>query len=516
MKIFLYGPPGSGKSTIGSQLAAALNLPFIDLDKEIESITGERIFDIIKEKGEEHFRNLESALLEKAITLPDAVIALGGGALLREENRTAARDAGQIFFLNAELPLLLKRLAHNAEERPLLDGPLPESLEKLLSGRQAHYASFSSRVDASLDLAEIVWEIQRQAGWFHPRAMGGGYDVRVQAGGLEDVGLLMRSRGLPGPVLIVSDENVAPLYGERVLAALGHAGYSASLFTLPAGECFKTLASVDALWHACLQAQLERRSTILSLGGGVINDLAGFAAATYMRGCNWVTIPTTLLSMVDASIGGKTGFDLQEGKNLIGAFFAPRIVLADPVVLKTLPEREFLSGLAEVVKHGIIEDTWLFEICSLGPDAVKKNLNEVIRRAIAVKVHVIEQDPFEQGARAALNFGHTVGHALELISGFIISHGEAVAVGMTVEAKIGENLSITEKGVAARIEKTLTRLGLPAKIPQDIPLDGIVAALMRDKKKSNGRTRLAVPKRIGRVLVNVEVKELQSCLEEIR
>ena len=210
-----------------------------------------------------------------------------------------------------------------------------------------------------------------------------------------------------------------------------------------------------------MAAGLDRKSTFLALGGGVVSDLTGFAAATFMRGCNWAVLPTTLLSMADASIGGKTGFDLPEGKNLAGAFYPPCFVLADPRVLSTLPQRELRGGLAEVLKHGVIADPTLFELCAQGEVAVMQALPLVVKRAVSVKVNVIEQDPYEHSIRAALNFGHTVGHAVELASAYSLQHGEAVAIGMAVETRLAEKLGIAPQGLAEQISTVLRDLGCP-------------------------------------------------------
>jgi 3-dehydroquinate synthetase len=218
--------------------------------------------------------------------------------------------------------------------------------------------------------------------------------------------------------------------------------------------------------------------------------------------------------MVDASIGGKTGFDLPEGKNLVGAFYPPRLVLADPNVLHTLPERELRAGLAEVIKHGVTADPDLFHLCAAGWDRVATQLPEVIRRGVAVKVKVIEADPYEQGSRAVLNFGHTVGHAVELVSKFRMLHGEAVAVGMVAEAKLAERLSIADPGLADRLAEALSGLGLPVEIPKDLPRSELISAMKVDKKKSNGIIRFALPVRIGEVKAGIEVEDLASVLKE--
>jgi 3-dehydroquinate synthetase len=242
--------------------------------------------------------------------------------------------------------------------------------------------------------------------------------------------------------------------------------------------------------------------------------MAGFAAATFMRGVDWVVVPSTLLSIVDASLGGKTGFDLPEGKNLIGSFHSPRLVLADTQVLDTLPEAELRSGLAEVVKHGIIADPVLFELASRGLGFVKSNLDQIVRRAVAVKIKIIEEDPYEKGFRASLNLGHTLGHAVETVSRFRLRHGEAVAIGMVVEAKLAEKLKMAEKGLSKKIAEALYSLGLPVELPINMSPEELIQAMQFDKKKKGEIICFALPVEIGRVQVNVEVKDLELLFKE--
>ena len=367
--------------------------------------------------------------------------------------------------------------------------------------------------------------------------MGTGYDILIQEGGIDKIGEMLKERDLRGPILLVSDSNVAPIYAERVLNVLKSAGYTTQQSIIPAGETNKTLETVSQLWRAMLNAGLDRKSTVVSLGGGMTSDLAGFAAATFMRGCDWVALPTSLLAMVDASMGGKTGFDLPEGKNLVGSFHPPRLVLADPETLASLPIRELRSGMAEVLKHGIIADPELFELCggNLTTERtentesfkkIEKNsvnsvfsvvnaLPEIVRRGMAVKVRIIEEDPYEQGIRAALNLGHTIGHAIELISGFELLHGEAVGIGMVVEAKLAEKMGIAETGLAAKISETLADLGLPTAYPQHLPFPDIIRTMQTDKKKSAGIIRFALPVKIGEVKVGVEIKNLEEKMRDL-
>ena len=281
---------------------------------------------------------------------------------------------------------------------------------------------------------------------------------------------------------------------------------------IAAGERSKTLETVSSLWQIALRAGLDRQSTLVALGGGVVSDLTGFAAATFLRGCRWVALPTSLLGMVDASLGGKTGVDLPEGKNLAGAFHPPALVLADPELLRSLPERELGAGLAEVVKHGVIADPELCAMCAGGLSAVRARLGAIVRRAAAVKIELVEADPFERGLRAALGFGHTVGHAVEQASGFALPHGEAVAIGMVAEARLAERLAIAEPGTAETVRAVLDALALPTAIPGALPREAVLAAMAVDKKRAAGAVRFSLPERIGAVRTEVVVDDLQEVL----
>ncbi|MDO9302331.1 MAG: 3-dehydroquinate synthase [Anaerolineales bacterium] len=508
MHIFLYGPPGTGKSTVGKKLAGNLNLPFIDLDRVIETNAGMSIPHIMEQQGESAFRDLESVALKEAVghafsvTYPgglqtrptEAIIALGGGALLRDENRAFAESNGKVFFLMAKLPTLLERLQNDAGERPLLAGNLSMKLSALLVNRGEHYKSFPLCIQVDGKTAEQnAHQIQVVLGRHHLSAMGE-YDVIVGQ---------IANLPYPNPI-IVTDENVAKFHLEKIQALL-----NAKAVIIPAGEEHKNLETISFLWKSFLEAGLDRKSTVIALGGGVISDMAGFAASTYMRGINWIAVPTTLLSMVDASLGGKTGFDLPEGKNLIGSFYPPKLVLADPQFLTTLPEAELISGMAEVVKHGIISDPELFNLCGRGLNWVKDNLEEIVKRAMAVKIKVIEDDPYEKGFRAALNLGHTVGHAVELVSGFKLRHGEAIAIGMVAEAKYSARVGLAGVGLVEAVTESLKELGLPIHIPEEMPREEIIRAMRMDKKKNAKVIRFALPVEIGRVeLAEVRVDDL--------
>jgi shikimate kinase/3-dehydroquinate synthase len=509
--IFLYGPPGTGKSTIGKKLARSLKLPFVDLDRVIETNARMSIAQIMEQQGESTFRDMETAALKEIVgharSVTDAsnkVIALGGGALLRDENRTIVEAHGKVILLMAELSTLLKRINNDAGKRPLLAGDLQSKLTSLLEKRKEHYKSFPLIIHVDhKTIEQIAHQIQVTIGRHHLSAMSE-YNVIV------DQISSLSNFPMQNPI-VVTDEHVARLHAESLLTSLRDAGFTPKIIMVPAGEVYKNLDTIQKLWNGFLEHGLDRKSTVIALGGGVIGDLAGFAAATYMRGISWVCVPTTLLSMVDASLGGKTGFDLPQGKNLIGAFHPPKLVLADPHLLKTLPEAEFISGMAEVVKHGIIADPELFDLCAKGLECVKDTLELIVKRAMAVKIKIIEEDPYEKGFRAALNLGHTVGHAVELASKFKLRHGEAIAIGMAAEAKFAERIGVAKNGLSEEIASVLTRLGLPIRIPGELPRDKILDAMRVDKKKHAANIRFALPAEIGRVEL-VDVIDLESVL----
>ena len=343
----------------------------------------------------------------------------------------------------------------------------------------------------------------------------GQYEVIVGGGLLQRVRELAQ---ITGPLAVVTDSNVGPLYAEQVGAAAG-------VVTIPAGEQHKTLATVQTVYDALLAAGFDRTGTIVSLGGGVVGDLAGFVAATYMRGVPFVQCPTSLLAMVDASVGGKTGVDLPQGKNLVGAFKQPTAVLADIATLPTLPPEEFAAGMAEVVKHGLIANPELLERLETGDwrlDAVNQSLvshlQSLVVDAISVKRAVVQADPFERGRRAVLNLGHTFGHAVEQVSGYAIRHGEGVALGLVAAANLSARLGHCAPDLQSKIEVVLTRLNLPTRTPAYLPPAALYQAMGRDKKKVAGRLRFVLLRGVGDVFVADEVAEtaVLATLESVK
>jgi len=340
-----------------------------------------------------------------------------------------------------------------------------------------------------------------------------GNSVLLGAGLLESIGPVLRARGLRGTVALIGDSNVIERHGDRVYQSLMLSGFEVVPLRVPAGEESKTLDMVGVLYEQLVQGGLERSGVIVALGGGVVGDLSGFVAATYLRGVPWVNCATTLLAMVDASIGGKTGIDLPSGKNLVGAFHPPLLTIGDLTVLRTLPEREFQSGLAEVIKAGIIGDVELFEMIESGSTVVQ----DIIRRSIQVKVDVVREDPYERGRRAALNFGHTIGHGIEAASQFSLRHGEAIGIGLIAEAKIAEWMGLAQSGLSDRIEAVIDRVGLPTRFA-NLETATIVQLMRSDKKKQLGRLKFALPRAIGEVVIGVDVKDelVRAAIEAVR
>ena len=513
--LFIYGPPASGKSTVAKALSESLDLPYWDLDSEIESYSGMTIPEIFALEGEDGFRQLEKRILDLLLGKVRGVVALGGGALLDPENRNRVESSGVVICLSAPVEKLAERLESQDIVRPLLEDEsggsdgLRNQMEQLLERRSAHYASFPFQLNTDQKSPQsAAWEVQIRLGVFNVKGMGKGYDVRVRQGGLDNLGEVLSSRESVGPVMLVSDEIVGGLYGPRAQASLKTSGYDCHLILFPAGEASKTMETVSHLWDAFIKAGVERGSTVVALGGGVVGDLAGFAAATFHRGIPWVVVPTTLLSMADASLGGKTGVDLLHGKNLVGAFHPPSLVLADPDTLATLPEAELRAGLAEVVKAAVIGDPALFERCAQGWQAISQDWDEAVRRAMAVKIEVIQKDPFEQDLRACLNLGHTIGHALEAVSAYRLRHGEAVSIGLVAEARLSEQIGLAEAGLADSLAQTLTGLGLPVDWPDPISRKDVLHAMIVDKKRSGGKVRFSLPVRIGEVKVGCEIDNL--------
>lgn len=336
------------------------------------------------------------------------------------------------------------------------------------------------------------------------------YDVHVAEGVLEASGALIAEVTKARTAAIVTNPRIGKLYAERVLKSLEGAGIAAHVVTIPAGERYKTLNTVRGVYEKMLDYRIDRTSMVIGLGGGVVGDLAGFVAATYLRGVDFVQMPTSLLAQVDASVGGKVGVDLPRSKNLVGAFYQPKVVLADTGTLRTLPKAQFRSGLAEVIKHGIILDSEYYAYLERNLDAVMRlesgPLQHIVRRSVEIKASVVAQDERESGLRAKLNYGHTVGHAIESLTGYSrVLHGEAVAIGMVSAALISHEMGAADESLAGRIADLLVRAKLPYKPPKDVSPEGIVGAMKLDKKVAHGKLRFVLVREIGSSFVTEDV-----------
>jgi 3-dehydroquinate synthase len=508
--IVLAGFMGTGKTTVGKLLAARLGRRFVDMDVLLAARFGKPVAAVFAEEGEQAFRAAEAELCAELAAEQALVIGAGGGALLNEASRTALAGSGVLICLTAGEDEILRRLAA-ANDRPLLhaegEDERRQRVRTLLNARRAAYGAIPYQISTDDLTPEAVADRVVAAARDHAEAPGllrlpvstpeGSYDLCLGDGILAHAGRLLRNRGAkPGRAAVVTNPMLAQ-HAETLAQSLAAAGFEPVICTVPEGEQHKTLDTVAELYTQFLAARLDRASLVLSLGGGVIGDMGGFAAATYLRGVPFVQVPTSLLAMVDASVGGKTGVDLPQGKNLVGAFKQPLAVLMDTQTLSTLPSAEFRAGLAEIVKHGIIGAPRLFEqLEHEGPVSVL----QLVADAVRVKIDVVQEDPFEQGRRAILNLGHTFGHALELVSEYTLRHGEAVAIGTAAAANLAVDLGRCDPQLAARITGLLDRLGLPIRAP-GYDVDAVLAAMGHDKKRAGKRLRFIIPQALGDVVM---------------
>lgn len=353
------------------------------------------------------------------------------------------------------------------------------------------------------------------------RAASGEYSVLVGEGLLEEAGSRFQEAGLKGAVRIVADQQVHALYGELLEHSLERAGFQVATYRVPSGESSKSLETVSSIYDWLVEQRTERRDLVVALGGGVVGDMAGFVAATFLRGLRFVQVPTSLLAQVDSSVGGKVAVNHPLGKNLIGSFYPPALVLADTATLASLPRRELSAALAEIAKMGIIMDRPLFERLEaeaerlLGLD--RRSLVEVIARTVELKAQVVQQDEKEAGLRAILNYGHSYGHAVEAVTDYrLYRHGEAVAIGMAGAGKLARSLGMVDEDAVARQDRLLVRLGVPISCPR-LPVDRMLEAMTHDKKASQGRLKWVLLEGIGRVTLRQDIPDdlVRQVLEEL-
>jgi shikimate kinase/3-dehydroquinate synthase len=531
--VVLVGMMGAGKTSVGKRLATKLGLPFVDADAEIEAGAQLTISEIFERFGEAYFREGERKVIARLLKGGPLVLATGGGAFMNATTRDNIARHGLSIWLKPSFDILLARVRKKSN-RPLLKTADPEvTLRRLLEERSPTYALADFTID-SVDAAHdsVVDAILRRldatlgdgAGAL-PRAKrrvevplaSRAYSILIGPGVLDETGAEI-NRIAPGVnCAIVTDARVAPLYLDRVTASLDQAALRSTSIVCQPGERAKSYVEFARVADALIEARIERRDIVIALGGGVIGDLAGFCAATVRRGLRLVQIPTTLLAQVDSSVGGKTGINSPHGKNLVGAFHQPSLVLADTTCLDSLSERDFRAGFAEVVKYGLIGDRGFFEflesnwrdVFAGGPART-----EAITISCAAKARFVAADETEQGERALLNLGHTFGHALENLTHYDparLVHGEGVAVGMASAFRFSRELGLCSGQDAARVEAQLKAVGLPTRMREipgfDAAPGDILAAMRQDKKVERGRLTFILVRGIGESFVARNVDE---------
>ena len=521
--IFLVGLMGAGKTTIGRLLARKLNRRFVDADHEIEARTGATIPWIFEIEGEACFRRREADVIRDLSAQQGLVLATGGGAVLNPASRALLAERGTVIYLRASIGSILQRTAHD-KNRPLLQTADPRGkLEQLWTERDPLYREIAdlvidtgrpnvqSMVQTILD--QLAAQENARARKHARTAMNEqahitlnvelgerSYPIEIGAGLLDDAALLARHIG-GHKVAIVTNTTVAPLYLDKVAGHLRAAGRDVLEIILPDGEEHKNWQSLNLVYDALLQHKCDRKTTLVALGGGVIGDLTGFAASSYMRGVPFVQIPTTLLAQVDSSVGGKTGINHPLGKNMIGAFYQPRAVIADTATLTTLPARELSAGLAEVIKHGAILDADFFDWIEANIEPLiardRQAIGYAIARSCEIKSDVVRKDEREGGLRAVLNFGHTFGHAIENGLGYgAWLHGEAVGCGMVMAADMSARLGLIEPAAVERVRALVRAAGLPAVAP-DLGEARWIELMEVDKKNEGGEIRFILLKPLG-------------------
>lgn len=515
--IALTGLMGSGKSSVGRTIARFLKRQFIDTDYLIEREENKTIQEIFSKKGEPYFRELETKMIKKVLKNKNVVISLGGGAIANDENRKIVKEKAKLVTLLATPEDLIARIKRRSH-RPLLKGNNElETLQKLWKERESAYLDSHLQVDtADKEIDEISNEIInslniKKVTNYKLKVSLDRESVRYNIRFKNISQLNLSELNLGTKALIVTQEPIAEHYLDRLKKLLG-AQFDVFTMKIDDGEEAKNFFTYQLLMQKCLALGLERNDTIIAFGGGVVGDLAGFAASTYLRGINLVQIPTTLLSMIDSSVGGKTGINVDEGKNLIGSFYQPRKVIIDVNFLKTLPEKEYKCGLGELIKYSLLGSRWdvllgesFFSFLSRNAEKIIAQDTDIVRdtveHCLKIKSSIVSQDEKEKGIRAHLNLGHTFGHAIEEITKYKrYSHGEAVAIGIVCACRLAELVGSLQESESERVIELMKTFGLSHSIPDDIKTDDIVKAFKRDKKVQDGKVRFVLPKtRIGRV-----------------
>ena len=477
------------------------------------------IADIFASEGEAGFRRRETALVADLISRQRIVVATGGGMVVNAATRAMLKELGPCVRLTATPAEYARRLGpHAAERRPMLQGAdLTQRISALLAERAPAYADLHYTLDTTLESPEILTQrlariVLAEHERLPVRAPGGAsYDIVLGRGLLDQLGLMLAGRGWARRAAIITDTNVGPLYAASAQRGLVQAGMDSFVATMPAGEAAKHLRTVEDLYRALAEGGVDRNTPVIALGGGVVGDTAGFVAATYLRGLPFVQVPTSLLAMADSSIGGKTGVDTSFGKNLVGAFKQPELVVADLATLNSMPPVERQCGLAEIIKAGLIDggDAWARARAIGETSPVTAPLLDAMR----LKRRIVEEDPFEQNKRAWLNLGHTFGHGLESWSDFRIKHGQAVALGLVCAARASIALGLCDPGLETEVLQALATAGLPTALadlglrltPEDV--DAVWTRMGSDKKRKGGALRYVLLRAPGDPVVTDALSE---------
>jgi 3-dehydroquinate synthase len=519
--IIFTGFMGTGKTTVGKLLAERLGREFIDTDDLIEKRQGLTIPEIFDQLGEAAFRKMEAEIARELGQRKGLVISTGGRLMLDPANVEALSVNGRVFCLVATPQEILSRIEGDTDHhRPLLDVPNPgEQIVELLQERKKGYQRFLKMTtdekhpgDITADLLDFMQKSQKHFAVEIPS-----YPHEYIVGN----GILPFTRQLAGTdtmLVVITDSVVGGLYS-RSCGSVDH------VITVPDERQKKTLATVQKVYDQLLEVGFDRSGTIVALGGSVIGDIAGFVAATFMRGVNLVQCPTSLLAMTDTSIGGKNSLDLPQGKNLIGSFKQPSLVIADVATLMTLPAEEIISGMAEIIKHGLLADRDLLEKIEQGDWHLKgdflhlahSEIQSLVAQSIQVKISYVQKDPFDEGIRKQLNMGHTFAHAIEKVSNNSVRHGEAVAMGLAAAADLSVRLGYCDKHLKGRIDGVLRKVGLPNRIPIELSPELILDAMRQDKKRLGQSIRLVLPVEVGKVFVpdDITKQDILQTLETI-
>ncbi len=522
--IVLVGLMGAGKTSIGRRLAARLGLPFRDADQEIELAAGCTIPELFARYGEPAFRDGERRVIRRLLAGDPMVLAYGGGAFMDAATRESTRAEAISVWLRCTLPTLVRRVA-SRDNRPLLAGKdREETLRELMEIRYPVYAEADVIVDCGDEPPDVTtagvmdalaeWKPARR---LHVVLPSSSYDVVIGDNLLARAGALLAPRLQQKRAVVVTDQAVAALHLQTLMDGLAQTAIQASSIVVKGGEGCKTMETYLDVVDQLLEARVERRTAVIALGGGVVGDLAGFAAATTLRGLPFIQVPTTLLSQVDSSVGGKTGVNTRRGKNLVGAFYQPKMVLADTGTLATLPPRELMAGYAEIAKAGLIGDAAFFAWCERHGQAVisgdRDAQAEAIKRACAFKAAVVGDDEREEkpnDGRALLNLGHTFGHALEAEFGYDggLLHGEGVAVGLGLAFKLSVKLGLCPPADAERVIAHVSAVGLPADLSmlnRRFSAATLIGHMRRDKKMRDGALHFVLARGIGQAFTSSDV-----------